>query len=87
MSVVSYCDNILLLGCTTTQFEILLDNCEEYAKAWKMEFNPKKSVYMEIDKYKNKDSIKMLDIIIPEVSEFIYLGLPIGDKVAKNSFL
>ena len=87
VSVVSYCDDILLLGCTTAQLEILLDNCQEYAKAWKMEFNPKKSVYMEIGKYKNKNIIKMSGIVIPEVSEFIYLGLPIGDKLAKNSFL
>jgi len=87
VSVVSYCDDILLLGCTTTQLDILLDNCQEYAMDWKMEFNPKKSVYMEIGKYKNKNIIKMSGIRIPEVSDFIYLGLPIGDTLAKNSFL
>ena len=87
VSVVSYCDDILLLGCTTTQSEILLDNCQEYAMDWKMEFNPKKSVYMEIGKYKNKNIIKMSGIRIPEVSDFIYLGLPIGDTLAINSFL
>ena len=87
VSVVSYCDDILLLGCTTTQLEILLNNCQEYAMDWKMEFNPRKSVYMEIGKYKNKNIIKMSDIIIPEVSDFVYLGLPIGDMLAKNSFL
>jgi len=70
--VVSYCDDKLLLGCTTTQLE-------------KMEFNPKKSVYMEIGEFKN--IIKMSGIRIPEVSDFIYLGLPIGDMLAKNSFL
>ncbi len=87
VSVVSYCDDILLLGCTTKQLESLLDSCQKYAKQWKMEFNPKKSVYMEIGKFKNNNTIKMAGIIIPEVNEFIYLGLPIGDKTAKNCFL
>jgi len=58
------------LGCTTKQLEILLDNCQEYAMDCKMEFNPKKSVYMEIGKYKNKNIIKMSGIRIPEVSDF-----------------
>jgi len=85
VSVVSYCDDILLLGCTTTQLEIFLDNCQEHAMDCKMEFNPKKSVYMEIGKCKN--IIKMPGIRIPEVSDFMYLGLPIGNVLAKNSFL
>ena len=71
VSVVSYCDDILLLGCTTTQLEILLDNYQVYAMDWKMEFNPKKSVYMEIGKYKNKNIIKMSGIRIPEVTLYI----------------
>jgi hypothetical protein len=36
---------------------------------------------------KIKNIIKMLGIRIREVSDFIYLGLPIGDTLAKNSFL
>jgi len=38
---------------------------------------------MEIGKYKNKNIIiKMSVIRIPKVSDFIYLGLPIGDTLA-----
>lgn len=42
---------------------------------------------MELGKYKNKNNIKMSGISIPEVKEFIYLGLPIGDKITKNEFV
>lgn len=48
LSVVSYCDDILLLCTTTTDLELLLDKCQSYAKFWRMEFNPTKSVYMKI---------------------------------------
>ena len=51
-----------------------------------MAFNPSKSVYMEIGKYKHYNTIKMGGVIIPEVKTFIYLGLPIGDKISKMSF-
>ena len=87
VSVVSYCDDILLLCTTTTDLEALLGKCQEYAKFWKMAFNPSKSVYMEIGKYKHYNTIKMGGVIIPEVKTFIYLGLPIGDKISKNEFL
>ena len=52
-----------------------------------MEFNPTKSVYMEIGKYKNNNKIKMGEKIIPEVKKFIYLGLPMGDSIAINDYL
>lgn len=46
LSVVSYCDDILLLCTTTTDLEKLQDKYQSYAMLWKMEFNPKKnSVY------------------------------------------
>jgi len=44
VSVVSYCDDILLLCNTTTDLEILLNKLQGYANLWKMEFDPKKSV-------------------------------------------
>ena len=87
VSVVSYCDDILLLSNTTTDLEILLNKCQDYAKLWKMEFNPNKSVYMELGKYKNNNIIRMGGVIIPEVKSFIYLGLPVGGSLAKNEFL
>ena len=59
VSVVSYCDDILLLCLTTAHLEALLNKCQEYASFWKMEFNPTKSVYMEIGKYNNNNIIKM----------------------------
>lgn len=36
---------------------------------------------MEIGKYRNKNIKRMSGVIIPEVEGFIYLGLPIGDKM------
>ena len=42
---------------------------------------------MEIGKYNNNNIIKMGSTNIPEVKSFIYLGLPIGDNLAKDEFL
>ena len=87
ISIVSYCDDIVLLSSTTSHLERLLDECQSYASSWKLEFNARKSVYMEMGKYNSNNKIKMAGTIIPESNEFIYLGLPIGNDLFKNQFL
>jgi retron-type reverse transcriptase len=59
ISIVSYCDDIVLLSSTTSHLERLLDECQSYASSWKLEFNARKSVYMEMGKYNSNNKIKM----------------------------
>jgi hypothetical protein len=88
LSIIAYCDDILLLSPTIGHLETLLNNCQIYANKWKLEFNQKKSIYYtndENNKYENL--VKMNNIPLEKSQGFIYLGLPIGNRKYKNEFL
>ncbi|RNA23986.1 RNA-directed DNA polymerase from mobile element jockey [Brachionus plicatilis] len=89
LSIMAYCDDIVLVSSSHKQIELLLAECAEYARTWKLEFNASKSTATSF--YKTKiyyDSKFCLDgRVIPNVSGFIYLGLPIGDTEYINEFI
>ena len=88
VSAVGYCDDIILLSPTKGHLDLLLNECNNYAKSWKIEFNALKSGYVEFGKYKNNNSLtKLGDVIIPKVRNMMYLGLPIGESEAKYEYL
>ena len=45
MCTVAYCDDILLLSPVLSDMHRLLERVEKFARDWKLEFNPLKSVY------------------------------------------
>ena len=73
VSIVAYCDDIILISFTAAHY------CGEYAKKWKMEFNPSKSVSYCCGNSVKKN-FKLNQQMIPSVDGFTYLGLPIGNE-------
>jgi hypothetical protein len=67
----------------------LIKICEEYARKWKIEFNPKKSVSVTFNNKGETERymFKMCEDNIPCVNGFIYLGLPIGNNEFIDTFL
>ncbi|RNA21537.1 RNA-directed DNA polymerase from mobile element jockey-like [Brachionus plicatilis] len=89
LSILAYCDDIVLLSPSEKHIKILLRTCEEYAKDWKIEFNASKSASMLFEKKSTglKTDFKLNGSIIPKVQSLIYLGLPIGNQKSINDFL
>ena len=87
VSIVAYCDDILLMSPTVNHLNRLLNTCNSYADSWKLEFNQKKSNYIAFEKFYKKNAVKMNNLFIPRVKSFIYLGLPIGDTQFKETFI
>ena len=58
--------------------KILLNNCQNYADQWKIEFNSNKSLSSSINCV-TKIEFYLNRSVIPTVNSLIYLGLPIGD--------
>ena len=81
LSIIAYADDVVLLGNLDLDLNILLDQCDKYAKKWKLEFNSKKSIaYTTGKKFYNTYNFYLNNERIPNVDGFVYLGLPIGDK-------
>ena len=88
VSVIAYCDDIVLMSPTIKHLEILLDICHRYSIKWKIEFNETKSVYISFSH--TKTSINEVPKInkkeMTRVDNLIYLGLPLGDDEFKKNF-
>ncbi|CAF1095476.1 unnamed protein product [Brachionus calyciflorus] len=89
VSIIAYCDDIILMAPSFNHCQCLLSECAEFGKTWKLEFNAAKSVAISF--YKTRvafDSRFILNgNIIPNVSGLIYLGLPVGSYEFINEFL
>ena len=44
VSIVAYCDDIILVSSSEKHMRMMLESCERYAGDWKLEYNPLKSV-------------------------------------------
>ena len=42
--IIAYCDDLILISSMSCHMKMILDVCSRYAKKWKLEFNPSKSV-------------------------------------------
>lgn len=82
-SILAYCDDICLLSPTMFQLKVLLNMCQEFGDNWKMVFNPSKShvtiMRHNKDKSNKKQKILLNGRQLRHESNFIYLGLPVGD--------
>lgn len=79
VSVIAYCDDIILISPIKAHLDKLLDCCADYACKWKIEFNPKKSNYMVFGDQNELCDFKIGGNLIPKAENLIYLGLPLGD--------
>jgi hypothetical protein len=85
VSIIAYCDDLLLMSSNENHMNKLLECCHRYAINWKMEFNASKSISYSI-KQTNFIDFKLGDSVIPKSDGFIYLGLPIGDDIFVEKF-
>ena len=83
---VAYCDDLILISLGS-QMRGLINICEEYGKMRKINYNPKKSVFIKVgnEKTSNFDMrFKINNENVPEVQEFKYSGLNINNKLYFN---
>ena len=79
VSIVAYCDDLILLSPLESDLMELLLICERYAFRWKIRFNPSKSTIFCTDGNKLRQStFRIGGGILERVDGFVYLGLPIG---------
>jgi hypothetical protein len=84
---ISYCDDLILISPIGKQLQQLINICQEYGQEWKINFNPNKSIYMKFGNEKVgtiKQELKLNNEIIPETTQFKYLGLMINNKLDFN---
>ena len=87
VSIIAYCDDILILSPSTTHLNKLLDVCFQFSLKWKIEFNPTKSCYSFFGSSIKSLNLHMNGISIPYKQNFIYLGFPIGTNDFVNEFI
>ena len=87
VSIIAYCDDILLISPTSFHLNMLIGVCEKFARKWKMEFNPTKSSLVTFGQIFKENNIIMNKEAIPQKDSIIYLGFPIGDKNFVDEFI
>ncbi len=87
VNFIGYCDDIMLMANSRYDMEKLFNTCHLSAKQMKMESNPKKSSYVTFGQKMQVSKICVNGVEVPYTSEFIYLGLPIGDELTKKDFI
>jgi hypothetical protein len=88
LSAIAYCDDMILLSPNVSGLQQLLNVCQEYASKWKLEFNAKKSIFMNFGRNTGLNvNVKINGDCIPRENGCIYLGLPLGDSAYKSKFI
>lgn len=79
----------MIISSSYKHCEILLEECAEFAKVWKLEFNSSKSTAFTMFKSRVsfEPKFELNGSPIPNVSGFVYLGLPIGSQDYINEFV
>jgi len=80
LSIIGYCDDLIIMSPTAGHGQILLTECEKYAREWKLDFNAKKSVSLTFGKYKWSPDFVLKGSSLPKVDQITYLGLPLSTK-------
>ena len=86
ISILAYCDDILLISPSNGHMNIMLNKCERFAQDWKIEFNPAKSVSF-CSSSRPSTLFRVCGSAIPAAASFEYLGLPIGNQATAEDFL
>ena len=85
--VIAYCDDLILLSPIKSHLRKLLSVCDEFAIKWKLQFNPLKSLIYCTDNNRLQESNFLIGGgNLKPVTDFEYLGLPIGNKTYINNF-
>ena len=87
VSIVAYCDDVVLMSPTIHHLNILLEICHAYSIEWKLQYNQKKSTFMvfDVNQYATA-SPSMNGVRIERQDSMIYLGLPLGDDAFISEF-
>jgi hypothetical protein len=86
LSIIGYCDDLIIMSPTEAHAQILLQLSEKYAEEWKMDFNPKKSVSLTFGKYTSETDFKLKGTMLPKVEQISYLGLPLSVNQSYDFF-
>ena len=88
VSVIAYCDDLVLIAGPAYHMKRLLEICSSYAINWKIEFNPSKSEWISFNEENNSmDEFEISGEKIPKKTEFTYLGLPIGNDATIGEYV
>lgn len=87
LSIIVYCDDILLISPIEKHLQILINICGEYGYSWGIKFNPDKSsfisfgnqIYNDTKFYINNNELKSTDCLK-------YLGITFNKKLDMNDF-
>ncbi|RNA28425.1 RNA-directed DNA polymerase from mobile element jockey-like [Brachionus plicatilis] len=82
LSVIGYCDDLVIQAPSFSHCQTIIDKCSKYAQRWKIDFNPLKSAALVFQKGK---AIMMRNFTlngyeIPKTENVEYLGLPMGNS-------
>ncbi len=87
VSVIAYCDDLILLSPLKSHLRELLEICEKYAYDWKIRFNPSKStLYCTNSVMLSEVDFSLSGGLLRKVENFEYLGLPIGSRKYVDEF-
>ena len=89
-SILSYCDDIILLSTSLRQAQNMVDTCSKYGKKWNLTFNEKKSNILHTGKkiYNNSQiKINLNNKMLNVVENLKYLGLNLTEKMNFDSHL
>ena len=83
-SILSYCDDIILLSTSLRQAQNMVDTCNNYGNRWNLTFNEKKSNILHTGNkiYNNNQiNISLNNKKLNVVDSIKYLGLNFTDKI------
>lgn len=80
VSIVGYCDDLILLSPVESHLQLLLSCCESISCTWRIRFNPKKSTVFYNDRRQEISTFSISGGQLLKVHNFLNLGLPISDK-------
>jgi len=86
--IIGYCDDLIVLGSNVARINKLLQECGQYADAWKLKFNEKKCNWMVTGTERvQSPSFSLNGHCIEKVSNLVHLGIPVGEyKHVKQFF-
>ena len=88
LSIIAYCDDVILLSPTMNHLNKLLEICFNYSIKWKLQYNQSKSVFLRFGDTSTIYSLPAMNGIQIDLQQnMIYLGLPLGnDQFIKEFF-
>lgn len=87
LSIISYCDDLLIMSPLINDANKILNKCHDFAKKWKFVFNAKKcNWYVAGNQSYNNPTFKLGSSTLQKVNSLIHLGMPVGSKKYVEEF-